>query len=69
MCLLAAEFVEKVGEKFHRMPNRVSSPKRFNILNKIGKGSVDAIFNVYFLVKFSDKTFRRIEIIVYLFLE
>ena len=38
MCLLAAEFVEKVGEKFLRMPNRVSSPKTFSTLNKIREG-------------------------------
>ena len=64
MCLLVAEFVEKVGEKFLRMPNRVSSPKTFNIFNKIREGSVDAIFHIYFLVKFLDKNFRRVEIIV-----
>ena len=46
------------------MPNRVSSPKMFNILNKIGEWSVDATFHIYFLVKFLDKTFRRIEIII-----
>ena len=61
MCVLATEFV---GEKFHRMPNRVSSPKLFDMLNKIGQGSVDVNFHIYFLFKFLDKTFRHIEIIV-----
>ena len=42
----------KIFEKFLWMPNRISSPKTFNILNKIREGSVDAIFHIYFLVKF-----------------
>ena len=55
MCLLAAEFVEKVWEKFLRMTSRVSSPKTFIIFNKIRERSVDAIFHIYFLVKFLEK--------------